>query len=153
ELACSWLSEVLGVPFWQTIRLLIVGTDMAVAGSLWWVVSQLRGPAAGRLAACLYALSPIAVLISGYHGMFDPLPILLCMLSVGLFLNQRSHPGAAGLLLGLAISLKPLAAPVALVLLLRAEFSRAERLRLLVFLIVTLAVVCLPFLASAPEEM
>src|SRR5262249_30319099 len=51
--------------------------------------------------------SPIAILISGHHGQFDALPTLFSVLAAGLLLGARPRAAGSGLLLGLAMALKP----------------------------------------------
>jgi hypothetical protein len=65
----------------------------------------------GRLAACLFFLNPISVIITGYHSQFDNLAILLGLLSVLLVGDEFDRPVGrrkfAGLLvLGLSLATK-----------------------------------------------
>ncbi|HEV8637847.1 MAG TPA: glycosyltransferase 87 family protein, partial [Chloroflexota bacterium] len=107
ELAVWELSRALKTPFWWLIRLTIVAADVLTCFAVWWAARRAGGPSRGRWAAALYALSPIAILISGHHGQFDALPTLFSVLAAGLLLGAAPRPWAAGLLLGLAVALKP----------------------------------------------
>ena len=84
-----------------------MAADVLTCFALWWAARRSGGPSRGRWAAALYALSPIAILISGHHGQFDALPTLFSVLAAGLMLGAAPRPWAAGLLLGLSIALKP----------------------------------------------
>jgi hypothetical protein len=107
EMAAYNLSVQLRLPFWQVVRGVIVVGDALLSLALWWVGRRAWGPARGRWAAALYALSPIAILVSGYHGQFDALPSLFSILAAGFLLGPRARPAPAGLLLGVAMALKP----------------------------------------------
>jgi hypothetical protein len=107
ELAVWALSQALKTPFWWLIRLTIVAADVLACFAVWWAARRAGGPVRGRWAAALYALSPIAILISGHHGQFDALPTLFAVLAAGLLLGPTPRPAASGLLLGLAMALKP----------------------------------------------
>jgi hypothetical protein len=68
---------------------------------------------AGRLAAVLFFLNPISIIITGYHCQFDNFAILLALVSVWLIgdnfdqpLNRRKYGGL--LLLGLSLATKHL---------------------------------------------
>lgn len=53
----------------------------------------------------LFFLSPISIIITGYHSQFDNLAILIGLLSVAWFEKSNAGPGAWGALLLLGISL------------------------------------------------
>lgn len=57
----------------------------------------------GRGAACLFFLNPISVIISGYHGQFDNLAILLALLAVLLLGDEFNQPIGRRKLLGLFV--------------------------------------------------
>lgn len=103
----AWrLSQVWRFPFWQVIRGVIVVADVLACAALWWAGRRAGGPARGRWAAAIYALSPIAIVVAGYHGQFDGVSSLFSVLAAG-FLLRRPRPVPAGLLLGVALALKP----------------------------------------------
>jgi hypothetical protein len=106
EMAAYQLSVQWRMPLWHVIRGTIVVGDALLCLALWWAAGRTWGRTAGRWAAVVYALNPIAILISGYHGQFDALPSLFSILAAGL-LAGRPRPVPAGLLLGVAMALKP----------------------------------------------
>jgi hypothetical protein len=106
ELAAAQIARAWRIPFWQVIRGIVVAADVLACFALWWAGTRAGGPARGRWAAAIYALSPIAILIAGYHGQFDSLSTLFSVLAAG-FLLRRPHPVPAGVLLGIAMALKP----------------------------------------------
>src|SRR5262245_4724303 len=92
EMAAFQLSVQLRLPFWQVLRGVIVVGDTLLCFALWWVGRRAWGPAQGRWAAVVYALNPIAILVSGYHGQFDALPSLFSILGAGFLLGPRARP-------------------------------------------------------------
>jgi hypothetical protein len=141
-------SLLLKTRFWWAIRLVIVAADVLACFAIWWAARRAEGPVRGRWAAGIYALSPIAILISGHHGQFDAMPTLFSVLAAGFMLGPTPRPWASGLLLGLAMSLKPFPA------LLVPVFMRAPgltlRARLLIGALAGAVVlgVTLPFLLA-----
>jgi hypothetical protein len=107
EMAAYQLSVQWRMPLWHVIRGVIVLADALLCVALWWVAGRAWGRASGRWAAAVYALNPIAILISGYHGQFDALPSLFSVLGAGFLVGQRPRSVPAGLLLGVAMALKP----------------------------------------------
>jgi hypothetical protein len=107
EMAVYQLSVQWRLPFWAAVRGAIVVGDTLLCFALWWAAGRAWGPARGRWAATLYSLNPIAILVSGYHGQFDALPSLFSILGAGFLIGRRPRAVPAGLLLGVAMALKP----------------------------------------------
>lgn len=68
------------------------------------LVGELRRGHGRGNAELLYALSPLAILISAWHGQLEPIAITLGL--GGLLLSRRQNPTGAGLLAGLAVAAK-----------------------------------------------
>jgi hypothetical protein len=125
----NWaLSRFLVAPFWLTIRGMIIAADVLTCFAIWWAGTILHGPGRGRWAATIYALSPIAVIVSGYHGQFDAIPTLLTVLALGLA-TRRASP-IVGALIGLAIAVKPYPAALAPAFLRVANLTWRQRVGL-----------------------
>lgn len=138
-----------GAAFPFAFKLPLIAVEAVTAWVLW---RRWRGfePAAGRslapaaarsaaLAAVGFALSPCAILVSGYHFNTDTVYASLCLLSVWL-LESRGRPLTAGLALATAINVKLI--PVLLIPgLLLSLRTRRDALRFLA----GLAVGVLPF--------
>ena len=82
---------------------LLTVTDIAIFFVLW--------KKAGKLAACLFFLNPISIIISGYHRQFDNIALLLGLAAVSVVgdrtdgrLNLRTFAGLA--VLGLSLMTK-----------------------------------------------
>ncbi len=105
-----------GLPFHGTIQLWTIAADSAMA---WLVQDELRrrgsGDRARLIATALIAFGPVFVLIDGYHGQIDSVPTLFA-LGAALVVVRGGPAWAAGLLLGVAVSMKT--APVLLLLVL-----------------------------------
>jgi hypothetical protein len=95
------VQELTGLPWVVVARIPAIGFDLGVVA----VVHALADKEKAGLRALQYACTPIAVLVSAVHGQMEPLCLLLAL---GAFLALRSRPRVvlAGVLIGLAISVK-----------------------------------------------
>jgi hypothetical protein len=96
-----------GFPF--LIRLPAILSDVASGFLLYSIVAQVGGPRRGLWAALLFWASPVAVMVSGYHGNIDPIFMMLILLVA--HQAMRGKPAwQIGALLGLAcnVDLVPL---------------------------------------------
>jgi hypothetical protein len=153
ELGAAHLADAVNVPFWQVIRLLIVAADVLLTFAIWVLATLKRGRAHGRLAAGIYALSPIAILIAGYHGMFDSIPILLTLVAAGLADRGSKHVFLIGLLFGIAITLKPLAVLALPLFVIARRLTILQRVTIGVTVGIVLLGTCAPVLLSDPESL
>jgi hypothetical protein len=103
--AISWAAGVTTLPFSFWLRLPGIVAD---AGSVWLVCKILRARLAEpavALAVVFFALSPVAILVSGFHGNTDTVMMFFVLLSI--FCAQRHRTAwASGATLGLAMNLK-----------------------------------------------
>ena len=123
--AWAGMSDVSGVPlrFWLRFT-----CALADAGSLVVMLAMVRGwrdDPDKRIALCLFAASPIAVLVSGYHGNTDPIMLFFVLLSVWM-IEQRWSAWLCGAALGVAASVKILPLALCPVLLWSIEGSRRK---------------------------
>jgi hypothetical protein len=93
--------ELTGLPWVVVARIPAILADLGIVA----VVHALADKDKAGLRAFQYACTPIVILVSAVHGQMEPLCLLL---SLGAFLALRSRPraGLAGVLIGLAISVK-----------------------------------------------
>lgn len=87
------------------ICVLASASDLVAALVIAEMVRVRRGPREATAAGLLVALSPALLVISGFHGNTDPVFTMLALLATFL-LADRQRPGAAGVVLGLSISVK-----------------------------------------------
>jgi hypothetical protein len=98
------LAAVTGAPFELIVRLAPILADAALALVLYGLVLRsTRSTHSAWLAGLAYALHPVAVFVSAYHGQFDAWPLLAVLLSVAAV--NTSAPAAGGWL-GLGLLLK-----------------------------------------------
>ena len=122
------------------LRALCAFADVGTLGLLWSIFR-------GRAPLLMVALSPISILISGFHGNTDP--IMMFFLVASAFFAERGNAGRAGLAFGLACSLKlvPLMFAPAILLCLPGLRLRLEWLAASAAVWVALS---LPYLAQEP---
>src|SRR4051794_11702075 len=114
------LLSKLGLPFNGVIQVFPIAADAAIA----WLVQALLGlrgaTQRARLAgAALVAFGPAFFVVSGYHGQVDPVAILPALAALYLWETSGSRHRAlqAGLLIGLAASVKTIPGIMVLALL------------------------------------
>ncbi|HEY2044709.1 MAG TPA: glycosyltransferase 87 family protein [Jatrophihabitans sp.] len=100
----NWLSDR-GVPFNDTIRLTSSLSDVPAALLVFELLRKRVPLRAATIAGFGVAASPILVIIAGFHGNTDPIFMMLVVLALWL-LADRQAPLAAGIVLGLAVSIK-----------------------------------------------
>lgn len=108
--AVARASQVTGLAFVQLVKLPFVLADVGVVVLLYRVCRRLGRPAEEAVVpALLYALNPIPVLVSAYHGQFDALPALLALLAwshLRLRVTFARRVLASACFLGLAVLVK-----------------------------------------------
>jgi hypothetical protein len=131
--------RVLGNPFW--LRAACALADAGTLALLWSMFP-------GRAELFIIALSPISILISGFHGNTDP--IMMFFLVAAVFFAERGNATRAGFAFGLACSVKliPLIFAPAILLYLPGLRPRAKWLAASLSLWVVLS---LPYLAQEPR--
>ena len=104
--AMATLANATGLPYVVAIKLPAVLADVALTGLIYRAVAAegaggRRGRDWAAYLALLYALNPVSLLVSSYHGQFEAITLLL--LAAGLLLFERRRVGASGAALGLAV--------------------------------------------------
>ena len=100
--ACQWLSEKTNIPFSALVRLLPIFVDMVIVWLLFAYFGK-NNKVDPKYAAFLYALNPIAIYVSAFHGQFDSVPLLFVLLSLIFAGNSVTK---SGLWLGVGIWIK-----------------------------------------------
>jgi len=155
EAAAEWLSRHAGLPFALTVKVPVIVGDAVLAFLLAHWARGGRddtGQAARwrRWAGWVYALHPVALLVSGFHGQFDALPLLALLASVHLL--ERGRADLSALLLAAAIALKPFPVLVLPFALLFVPGGRA-RLRYAVLAVLPVVLILVPFAAADPHAL
>ncbi len=99
--AMAMLSAATGLPFVVAIKLPAILADVAIAGLIYRLVAVRRGHEWAAYLALLYALNPVSLLVSAYHGQFEAVTLLLLVVAWALW--ERRQAGASATTLGLAI--------------------------------------------------
>jgi len=100
--AAVWIADNLNLSYVAVYRLLPIFADLGVALLLFQIL-RVKDQRAAFHGTLWYALSPIPVFISAYHGQFDALPIFLIILAL-YYLGRSSW--LSGTWMGLAILAK-----------------------------------------------
>jgi 4-amino-4-deoxy-L-arabinose transferase-like glycosyltransferase len=114
-----------GVSIGFSIRSVASLADVGSALLMFEILRRRRSLREAGWAAALVAVSPVLVIISGFHGNTDPIFVLFTLLALYL-LADRDKPLAGGLSMGIAIGIKivPVVAVPALLVL---AFTRGRR--------------------------
>ncbi len=97
----KWLADTTHMPFVKIVKLAPIAADAAIAVMLFILLNRKTGTLqTAFLGGLLYAINPISIFVSAYHGQFDAIP-LLCIL-LALWVLPRSSIAAGGWL-GLGI--------------------------------------------------
>ncbi len=104
--AMARLAATTSLPYVVAIKLPSIAADVALTGLIYRAVADgqagsRRGREWAAYLALLYALNPVSLLVSSYHGQFEAVTLLL--LAGGWWLWQRRRATASATSLGLAI--------------------------------------------------
>ncbi len=151
-LLCHWIAQATGAAFWAVWKVPSILCDAAIATLLAWAVGRFGGtPREQVWSAALVALGPIFILISGYHGQIDAAATLPALGAAVVWkLDGERRALYAGLLLGVATSIKQPPFFVVFALLPTAR-SRREMALLIGLALAVPAASVLPFLADNPN--
>ncbi len=94
-----------GVPLRFSIRLFSSLADIASAFIVFAIVQRRADTRLATMAGVAISLSPILVIISGFHGNTDPVFVMFALLAAYLLVDRR-RPGWAGLCMAIALGIK-----------------------------------------------
>ena len=95
-----WAASAMHLPFVKVVRLAPILADVGIALLLFLYLQRGGPPKKALHGGLLYALNPVPVLVSAYHGQFDAIPALFLLLAV---MALEKWPLLAGGWLGLGI--------------------------------------------------
>jgi len=142
------LSRSSGLPFRFWLRFTCALADCGTLVLLARLLIRRQGDPQAIPALMLFAASPIAILVSGFHGNTDPILVFFLLLSIYLVDTQRP-PWLAGAALGMAANFKLLPVLLVPVALLSLVGTR-RRLQFCIGATCTFLAGSLPLLAVAP---
>jgi len=102
----TMIGELVWVKFAVLLRLLHIGIDLLLTFLIF--VTATRWKLDAKLLGWLYALNPLTIIITSYHGQLDVLTIFFAFLAayVLLFSKHKQKHISAGILLGVSIAIK-----------------------------------------------
>ena len=142
EAGCEWLARHSGLSFAVLVKLPVLAAEVGIVALLARWGAE-RGGAA-RWAPWIYALHPVAVLVTGFHGQFDSLALLMVLIAARASERGRHDAAALALAAGVAVKSFPILAVPAL--LLRVP-GPAARVRFLALALLPVAALLVPYLA------
>lgn len=154
--ACLWFSQWTGVSFAAVIKWTPVALDLCLLAVLYDCLSK-QNPRLAVRAAWIYALCPVAILISAFHGNVIVGPTLLTLCSLLFFEEAERLSGdprllsrrLSALILGLAIAWRTYPVLLLPVFLLKSSTVKEAR-HFLFFAVLPVVVTTLPFLCMSP---
>lgn len=119
--AAAWLADHSGLPFAFVVKLPEIAADAVLTVLVGWAAARLGRRRDAPALAMVFALNPVSLLVTGYHGQFDAVPTALVFgaWAVLVFRRERWALVLSAVLLGLAIADKTWPALLAPVLLWR----------------------------------
>jgi hypothetical protein len=153
--AGAWLAhDVTGLPFSALVKLPPIAADAFIAALLCRVAQRSGwGTSSVAAAGLAYALHPVSILVTGYHGQFDALMLAPTFLAWHILVSWQGHRRLMGsaLALGLGIWFKPVPLILLPVLLTRLASWR-ERCMFTALALAPAAFGTLPYLLLWPDD-
>jgi 4-amino-4-deoxy-L-arabinose transferase-like glycosyltransferase len=142
---CLELSWILGIPFHVVVKLFAILADVGIVWVLYTMGGKLFGRWTALSAAVLYALNPVSILVSSFHGNIMPLVVLLMVTAYLLFrVDPDKNLVVSGLILGLATGWRSF--PILLLPFFLAFIDRkAKKLRFAACVVVPVVLSMIPF--------
>jgi hypothetical protein len=101
EAGAGLLSRRLGLSFPMLVKLPVVAAELGIVA---WLAAWGGRGGSGSRAAWVYALHPVSLLVSAFHGQFDAVALLCVLLAVSWWWQER--PAWSALALSAAVALK-----------------------------------------------
>jgi hypothetical protein len=100
-----WLVAATGVSFPFAFRLLSIAADVGSAVLIRRMTKSSKGLAKPTLRACIFAVAPPLIFLSGFHGNTDPVMLFFLVLTV-YWITLRRAIALAGLAFGVSCGIK-----------------------------------------------
>ena len=140
EAGSEWLSRATGASFAVLVKLPVLLADLGIVALLAharWANDSRSAQRAGWL----FALHPVSILVTGFHGQFDSVMLLFVLLS--LHFHQSGRLDASALSLSAAIATKSF--PVLLLPFMILSLGAARAARFVLLATVPVALILLPY--------
>lgn len=142
---CLMLAARLGMPFDVVVKLFAIAADSAIALVLYGFGRRVLPRRTAVARAALYAVNPVSILVSSFHGNVMPFVVLLMLAAYLLFrIDAGRHLVTSGLLLGLAVGWRSF--PILLLPFFLAAIDGSDRrVRFALCAVAPVAIAMLPF--------
>ncbi len=77
-----WIADTIDWPFVRVVRIAPILADLAICLLIFDRLRHVIGSDTALRGALLYALNPVSVFVSAYHGQFDAIPLLFLVLAI-----------------------------------------------------------------------
>ncbi len=144
----GWMSDWSGVSTRFLVRLPTIIADVASAVLVWKMSGRGVFGATSSWVFLLFALSPVSVLVSGFHGNTDPIMMMFFLLAIWWAMQNRA-PWLVGIAFGMSLNIKIV--PLVFVpVFLFALSTPKQRIEYSIAAFLTVFVGGLPYLAQDP---
>jgi hypothetical protein len=143
EAGSEWLSRATGASFAVLVKLPVLLADLAIVALLAqarWATDE----RSAQRASWLFALHPVSILVTGFHGQFDSVMLFFVLLS--LRFQQSGRLDASALSLSGAIATKSF--PVLLLPFMILPLGAARAVRFVLLALVPVVLILLPYAIS-----
>lgn len=145
---CLFLSGKFNLPFYVVMKIPAILGDILLAISIYyWLLRFNKGRKAAFVAGMLYAVNPMAILISAFQGNFMSIPTLFAFLAV---MTMISDPGnnyrLSALLLGLGIGFRSYPILLLPLIFLKSKISLFKKIAYLGYAVLPTLILFIPFL-------
>lgn len=104
EAGSEWIERRTGAPFAVVVKLPVVAADLLIVGLL---LAHGRRRGLGAAAGWAYALHPVSLLITGFHGQFDSIALASVLLALHWHGEGKRDLSALALAAGIALKSFP----------------------------------------------
>ena len=145
---CLSLANKLNIPFYIVMKMPALIGDISLSIAIYyWVMRYKNDRGIAFKAAMLYAVNPLAILISAFQGNMMSLPTLFMFLAVMIIIYDREkNYRLSALLLGLAVAFRGYPILLLPLILLKAEMSSFKKLKYAAYTIIPALLLFIPFL-------
>jgi len=140
EAGSEWLSRRTGWSFAVLVKLPVLGADLAIVALL---AGWGRRSGLGEAPAWLYALHPVSVLVSAFHGQFEA--VALAFVLVALLALEAGRRDLSALALASAIALKSFPVLLLPIFLLAPGLAGRARWRFAVLALLPVVLLLIPY--------
>ena len=150
---CAFITLAFHVPFQIVMKMPCMLADIAIAISIYIILAK-RGDKSAHLLGVVYALNPVSILISSFHGNLIVIPTLFTLLAYSVLLDGiENNYRLSALILGLAIGLRGYPVLLLPFFIMKIGLSWKRRLAYVLYAIVPTTLSFIPFFLLDPKAL